>query len=242
MEFTNEIWRFKIEGLAERVIKRGEIFIIEMLYLTKDREFDSTAKCWTKDGTKNDKTIFLCNMEFNNQNKDGSITIKHIQSYESCLLWNGGINENLKITLRTSLYLVKAYDLTFENTWKFKIDVYGELLPPGSKVIVDIIYGSNTKSISCSSRDSYNIICDTGLSKKNIDLILISEKKINPSSVEWLGNNQTDYLIFLNVEIDFIRVYNLIFIYQLNIWVFNIIVNEDIINGSKLSVDILYDN
>ena len=106
------------------------------------------------------------------------------------------MHNNYKITLKTSLYLVRAYDLSFDNSWKFKIDVYGGLLPPGSKVIVDIKNGNlYNKSIICDSKDSSNIICDTKIQEKNTGLIQILEKRISSSSVEWLGVNKADCLI-----------------------------------------------
>ena len=242
MDFVEGIWRFKIKGTPERIVLKGEIYTIEMSYLILNGEYDTVAKCWNKEGgNEGREIIFLCNVEYGHQNEEGSIKMKYIQTSVSNLKWNGGMHNNYKITLRTSLYLVRAYDLSFDNSWKFKIDVYGGLLPPGSKVIVDIKNGNlYNKSIVCDSKDSYNIICDTKIQEKNTGLIQILEKRISSSSVEWLGTNQTDYLIFLNVDIYYIRVYNLEFIN--NVWRFFIYINETIANGSKLSVDILYDN
>ena len=244
MEFIKGIWRFKIKGSPNKNVQRGEIYVIEMIYLLLDGEYDTIAKCWSKEGgSKNGETIFLCNVDYDNQIDEGSIKMKYIQSSISNLKWNGGMYNNYLITLKTALYLDKAYDLTFDKSWKFKIDVHGGLLPPGSKIIVDIMNGNEYKSINCNSRDSNNIICDTQISDKNTGLIKISEKRINPKSVEWLGQEEYEqniYLIFLNVDIYFIRVYNLYFIN--NKWQFKIDIDEPIINGSKLSVDILYGN
>ena len=76
------------------------------------------------------------------------------------------MNSNFQITLKISLYLDIAYDLTFDESWKFKIDVHGGILPPGSKVIVEIMNGNEHKSINCNSRDTNNIICDIQISEK----------------------------------------------------------------------------
>ena len=242
MDFVEGIWRFKIKGIPEREVLKGEIYTIEMSYLILNGEYDTVAKCWNREGgNEGREIIFLCNVEYDHQNEEGSIKMKYIQTSVSNLKWNGGMHNNYKITLKTALYLVRAYDLSFDNSWKFKIDVYGGLLPPGSKVIVDIKNGNlYNKSIICDSKDSSNIICDTKIQEKNTGLIQILEKRISSSSVEWLGTNQTDYLIFLNVDIYYIRVYNLEFIND--VWRFFIYINETIVNGSKLSVDILYDN
>ena len=244
MEFIKEIWRFKIRGIPDKNIRRGQIYIIEMIYLLLNGEYDTIAKCWSKEGgSKNNEIIFLCNVDYDNQIDEGSIKMKYIQSSKSNLKWIGKMNSNFQITLKTSLYLDKAYDLTFDESWKFKIDVYGGILPPGSKVIVEIMNGNEHKSINCNSRDTNNIICDTQISEKNTSLIKISEKRNDPKSVEWLEIEKyipNVFLIFLNVDIYFIRVYYLIFIN--NTWQFKIDVDEPIINGSKLSVDILYGN
>ena len=69
-------------------------------------------------------------MEYAHQNEEGSIKMKYIQTSVSNLKWNGGMNNNYKLTLKTTSYLVRAYDLSFDNSWKFKVDVYGGLLPP----------------------------------------------------------------------------------------------------------------
>ena len=242
MEFAHGIWRFKIKGSSNKPVYRWEIYVIEMTYLLLNGEYDTIAKCWSKEGAnKNGEIIFLCNVDYDNQVKEGSVKIKYIQSSISNLKWNGLSDNSYQITLKTSLYLLKAYDLTFENSWKFKIDVNGGLLPPGAKVIIEIMNGNKQKSINCNSRDSNNIICDTQISDKNAGLIKISETRNDPKSVEWLGKDQYDqhiYLIYLNIDIYFIRVYNLIFVDKK--WQFSIYTDEHIINGSKLSVDILY--
>ena len=91
--------------------------------------------------------------------------------------WNGGIDDNYQITLKTSLILLKAYDMTLDKTWKFRVNVESELLPPGAKIVIDILIGINSKSIYCSSLNSSLIICDTG-STTTTELIKLSENGI----------------------------------------------------------------
>lgn len=61
------------------------------------------------------------------------------------------------------------------------------------------------------------IICDTGTSSK-VDLIKIVDKDFSESSAKWIENKQDDYLIFVNVEFEYVNVYNLQFITDK--WVF----------------------
>ena len=52
-----------------------------MIYLLLDGEYDTIAKCWSKEGgSKNGETIFLCNVDYDNQIDEGSIKMKYIQS------------------------------------------------------------------------------------------------------------------------------------------------------------------
>ena len=138
LDFLNGIWSFKIWGLVERKIEKGELFIIEITYLLLGGEFDTIAKCWTQGGNEIDPILFLCNVEYENQSEEGSIKMKNIQSDIANIIWIGGVDSDFQIALKAELYLVKAYDLIFEDSWKFKIEVGGKLLPPGAKIIVDI--------------------------------------------------------------------------------------------------------
>ena len=150
--------------------------------------------------------------------------------------WNGGIDDNYQITLKTYLILLKAYDMTLDKTWKFRLNVESELLPPGAKIVIDILIGINSKSIYCTSLNSSLIICDTG-STTTTELIKLSENKLLDSSSE-LENRQNDYLIYLNAKFELINVYNLYFNEDANKWFFLIKKNGVIPKGSKLSVDI----
>jgi hypothetical protein len=240
MEFSDNEWIFIITGKAERDLHKGEVFIIDINYILLEGEYQKKAKCWAYGGNKQQEIMFLCNVEYDEQTENGLIQIKYFQTDESTLIWNGGIDDNYQITLKgTSLTLVKAYGMTLEKTWKFRIEVQGKLIPPGAQITVDIIIGTTPKSIYCTFLNSLLIICDSG-SSSNSELIKLSYPSITESSIEWIENRQPDYLIFLNLEFEFISVYNLYFDTTVNIWIFILKKRGIVPIGSKLSVDILY--
>ena len=158
------------------------------------------AKCWSYGGQENEKIKFLCFVELQDQSENGLVQIKYRQTGSSTLIWNGGIEDNYQITLKeVNLTLVKAYDMTLETTWKFKIDVTGASFPPGAQIIIGIFIGRNPSSIICTSLNNALIICDSGTSSKT-DLITISNTKLERSTVNWVVNLQIDYLIFVNIS------------------------------------------
>ena len=241
LEFVNNRWSFKIVGKADREIYQGEIFTLEVKYILLEGEYDTTAKCWVQDRSNTDKIYFLCNVEKEEQTNKGLIQLSYFQTETSKIIWNGGIDDNYPIIMKTSLILLKAYDMNLDRTWKFRMDVLSELLPPGARIIVDILIGSNTKSIYCTSLNSTQIICDTG-SDATTELIKLSQNKISESSVLWIENRQNDYLIYLNVQFELVTVFNLFFNENTNKWSFLIKKSGNIPKGSKLSVDILYND
>ena len=242
MEFIDDSWVFSIKGKPERDIYKGEVFIFDILYITLERVIDTKAKCWTNGGTQNTEIVLSCYAEQEDQLETGLIQIKYFQSTDTNLVWNGGIDDNYQITLKgKDLILVKAYGLTLETTWKFRIDIEGGVLPPGVQIVIDVIIATQTKSLRCTSLNNLQIICDTGTSS-NTDLIKLSENNLSESSVKWIEKRTPDYLIYLNYEFDFISVYNLFFDITVNIWVFFLKKSGIIPIGSKLSVDILYND
>ena len=127
LKYEIDIWKFKIRGLPERELNKGEIFIIDINYLLYKGEFDTIAKCWTKGGEANIPIILSCNVEYENQTENGSIKIEYLQTSKSTLKWIGVIDIIFKITFKATLKLVKAYDLNYDIEWKFKIKTEGTI-------------------------------------------------------------------------------------------------------------------
>ena len=242
MEFVENEWIFTIIGRAERNLYKGEVFKFDVKYILLEGEFDTMAKCWTNGGSKDSNISFSCTVLKEGQSEKGLIQIKYFQSDESTLIWDGGIDDDYQITLKgMNLTMVKAYGLTLYKTWKFRIDIEGRELPPGVQIIVEVYIGTNLKSLRCTSLNSFLIICDTG-SNTQTELIKLAETPSLKSSIRWIANRQPDFLIYLNFEFEFVSVYNLYFDITINVWIFVLKKRGNIPLGSKMSVDVLYND
>ena len=242
MVFSNNTWLFKIIGKPTTTIWGGGIYVTDINYISTSGIFDSTATCWTQGGTKADNIIFLCAADYEGQTQNDLVQIRYPKTDKSSITWTTGINDNYQITLKTSLILVKAYDLIFDKIWKFKIEVDGGLLPPGAKVIIDTYRNNDLLTTNCSSLNNKLILCNTEFSSSGYKVKLTKEKS-KKSSVEWVGNLQNDYLISLKVELTFGNVYNMHFDEINNKWNFQISKDSGSMpTGSKIIIDILYDN
>lgn len=158
------------------------------------------------------------------------------------MTWTTGISDNHQIVLKTSLTLVKSYDLYYDRTWKFKIDVKDGILPPGAKVIIDIYKSKDLVTTNCTSLNKNTIICETQITTSSSTIKLTNETS-KASSVEWKENLQNDYLCFLKVDLAFDKVYNIYYDKNDNKWKFQISKKSgNLPEGSKIIVDILYDN
>jgi hypothetical protein len=106
--------------------------------------------------------------------------------------------------------LVKAYDLYYESAWKFKLEVKDGLLPPGSKVIIDLYRTKDLVTTNCTSLTNNLILCNTVITTSNAKLKL-AEEKSKSSSIEWKSNLQNDYLFFVRAVLSFEKTYNIYF-------------------------------
>ena len=83
LEFLNSRWSFKVVGNVDRDLYKGEIFTLEIKYILLEGEYDSTAKCWTEGGSKDEKIYFSCNVEYPEQTNKGIIQISYFQTETS---------------------------------------------------------------------------------------------------------------------------------------------------------------
>ena len=242
MVFSNNTWLFKILGKPTATIWGGGIYIIDIKYISTSGIFDSTSTCWTTGGTKADGIIFLCAADYEGQTQNDLVQIKYPKTDKSSVTWTTGISDNYQITLKTTLTLVKAYDLYFDQIWKFKIDVKDGILPPGAKVLIDTYNNNELLTTNCTSLNNKVILCDTQFTYSKYKIRLTNEKS-KKSSVEWVSNLQNDYLINLKVELAFGEAYNIYFDENDNKWNFQISKSSGSMPiGSKIIIDILYDN
>ena len=187
------------------------------------------------------KILFICSCTYKNQGENDLIQIKYPKSESSTITWTTGISENYKITLKTSLTLVKAYNLKFSNEWSFNIDVADGILPKDSKLIIDIYKYNNPLTpltVNCTSINNNCIFCVYTSNVKS-DSISLSKQKSEKASVEWKNNLQNDYKIYLYPELSYRGAYNMIFNDTDNKWYFTVKVVSSIMN-SKVIIDILY--
>ena len=242
MVYSNNTWLFKILGKPTVTIWGGGIYVIDIKYISTKGIFDSTSTCWTNGGTKADGIIFLCAADYDEQTQNDLVQIKYPKTEKSSVTWTTGITDNYQITLKTTLTLVKAYDLYFDNIWKFKIGVKDGILPPGAKVIIDIYRNKDLITTNCTSLNNQIILCNTEMTSSSYKLKLTNEKS-KKSSVEWVTNLQKDYLICLKAELTFGEAYNIYFDKRDNKWNFQISkIDGNMPDGSKIIIDILYDN
>ena len=242
MVYSNNTWLFKILGKPTVTIWGGGIYIIDIKYISTKGIFDATSTCWTNGGTKANGIIFLCSADYEGQTENDLVQIKYPKTEKSSVTWTTGITDNYQITLKTTLTLVKAYDLYFDSFWKFRIDVKDGILPPGAKVIIDIYRNKDLLTTNCTSINNKTILCNTEMTSSSYKLKLTNEKS-KKSSVEWLLNLQKDYLISLKTELAFGEVYNIYFNKNDNKWNFQISKNSgNLPDGSKIIIDILYGN
>ena len=73
---------------------------VEINYILLEGEYETIAKNWTNGGSQNEKILILCNVIKEIQSENGLIQIKYFKTEKSTLIWNGGIDDNYKITLK----------------------------------------------------------------------------------------------------------------------------------------------
>ena len=242
MTFSNNTWIFKVKGKPTTTIYGGDIYTIDIKYSSTNGFFDSIATCWTDGGTKTDGIIFLCKCNYDEQNENDLVQIKYPKTAQSSITWTTGISENHYIVLKTSLVLVKAYDLYYESAWKFKLEVKDGLLPPGSKVIIDLYKTKDLVTTNCTSLTNNLILCNTVITTSNAKLKL-AEEKSKSSSIEWKSNLQNDYLFFVRAVLSFEKTYNIYFDENEKKWNFQLSKKSGKLDtNSKIIIDILYDN
>ena len=242
MVYSNNTWLFTIIGKPTQTIWGGGIYVIDIIYYASSGYYDSTATCWTNGGTKADNILFKCKADINDQTENDLVKIKYAKTEKSSVTWTTGIKEDYQITLKTTLTLVKLYDLYFDQVWKFKINVDDGILPPGAKVRIDINRNKDLLTTNCTSLNNKCIICNTEISS-NSYRVKLAEEKTKASSVEWRTNLQSDYLISLKTELALKDVNIIYFDENDNKWKFQITKNSgNLPEDSKIVVDILYDN
>ena len=237
--YDNNKWVFSIHAKSNKIINPGNKYLIDINYLTPKTEQDFYASCLLKEGMKSyTRIILLCVCDYKNQGENDLIQIKYPKTETSTLSWTTGISQNYKITLKTSLTLVKAYNLTFSNAWSFNLITADGILPSNSKIIIDIYQNDVSKTVNCTSLSNNNIFCLTQI-VNSLSLVSLSKEKSTLGSVDWKNNLQDDYKIYYHAQLYYRGTGEMAYNDTDNKWYFTI-KNVNSITGSKIKVDILY--
>ena len=238
--FDNNKWVFTIHSKSNQNQNPGKKYIVDIQYTRDGLDKSSKANCLLKEGMKStSRILFICTCTYKNQNENDLIQIKYPKSGDSTVSWTTGISENYKIILKTSLTLVKAYNLEFSNVWSFKIDVANGILPKDSKIVIDAYDYDTPFTTNCTSIDNNCIFCETTKDSFNGHSISLSKEKSEIGSVIWNNNLQNDYKIYLNAKLAYRGAYNMVYNETDNKWYFVLKVVSPI-NRSKIKIDILY--
>lgn len=236
--YENNKWAFTIWAKSDKKENPGKQYITDIYFIGKKQQRASTATCLLKEVRESYLPIILnCVCNYASQTETDLVQLEYPKSEASTITWKSGISERYKITLKTSLTLVKAYNLKFAKTWSFNIDVADGILPVDSKVIIDVYHMDTSKKVNCTSTSNTLIVCETTLNQDRI--VSLSQEKSLDSSVEWKNNLQGDYRIYLDETLSYRGAYNMTFNDTDNKWHFVI----DAANpkyGSKIITDILY--
>ena len=239
--YDNNVWVFTIHARSNQNINPGTKYLVDIHYASPTKDQDSFAACLLKEGMKSiTKILFICSCIYNDQGENDLIQIKYPKTETSTISWTTGISQNYKISLKTSLTLVKAYNLTFSNIWSFNIDVTDGILPADSKIIIDIYISGSPSTVNCTSINNNYIFCSlTTNNAHSTSQISLSKEKSEKASVYWKKNLQNDYRIYLYTKLNYRGAYNMTFNDTDNKWYFTVKVLSAIYN-SKVIIDILY--
>ena len=176
---------FTIQAQSNQNVNPGKIYLTDIYYITPKKEQESYASCLLKEGMKSiNKKIFIYVCEYKNQDENDPIQIKYPKSEISTITWTTGTSKNYKITLKASLTLVKAYNLTFSKVWSFNIDVTDGILPKNSKIIIDIVTPVTSNTVNFTSINNNCIFHNTSVNVETYFITLSKEKSIM-ASIDW---------------------------------------------------------
>ena len=218
------------------------LYKVDITVIKTSEQLKAIANCLIYEGVERYARL-LCSCEYENQSKDDLIKVSYTKTASSTVTWTGGLREDFTMTLKTTLEIDKAYNLTgtSSNYWFFNIDIVNNansILPLNSKVIVDI-YGptANDKiTANCSSFDYYKLYCSSNWRSTGEPNLVYS--KSDESSVTWTNEDEGDYYMLRTASLYLMSVQYLYF--QNNKWHFNISTGG--LYSAKVIVDVLYND
>ena len=114
-----------------------------------------------------------------------------------------------------------------DNKWEFMVDLGSQMIPTGSKSLIDIIYNSLSSTASCIAKSYYILKCTPDKDDQSrFDLVNINYLKSEKSTITW--NDLTAiYEIPIEEELEYSRLYDLTYT-QLKKWNFKILLKENL--------------
>ena len=134
IEFNDDCWIFDLKGETEL-----EIALQSLIYLDINVE-DSNQIAGCLLNSKNEKEyLFKCKINMNEQNVYQKIFISKTKTSNGSVTFNPELSQNENIIIFKSLNFVKGYNLLYNsNNWEFMVEISSQMLPIGSKSLIDI--------------------------------------------------------------------------------------------------------
>lgn len=235
IEFNDNCWIFDLKGETEL-----EITPQSLIYLDMNVE-DSNQIAGCIFNSKNEKEhLFKCKINMNEQNIYQKIIISKTKTANSSVTFNPELTQNENIIIFRALNFVKGSNLLYNsNNWEFLVEISSQMLPIGSKSIIDITYNSLSSTATCISTSIYNLKCTPDKEEQSkFDLVNINYLKSEKSTITW--NDLTAiYEIPIEDELEYTRLYDLTYIEKK--WYFKILLKENTLPSNALViVDILF--
>ena len=235
LQYSNNKWVFTIKAKAKKKQKPGNKYNIDISYNGQP----SSATCLLEEGMLDlARILFICVCDKDIQNENDLVAIMYPQTSISNILFTAGISNNYEIALKTSLTLVRGYDLEFVGVWSFRMEVKDGILPKNSKVIVNIYKMTTLTTANCTATSNTCLQCVTDI-KVDGYYIYYTPDRLLKSSVTWNKFLDDDYNFFLKDKLIYYDAFNMFFNKTIKKWEFYVRTHYGI-NSSKVLISILY--
>ena len=243
MYFSKSInkWVFTIYAGSKSQNYEGTVIVDILVNKTTGDIIESTATCLVLYSRDSNYVVrLLCKAEYDKQEKTDLISINPEKTSSESITWNNNFKKDNSITLKTELYLQKYSWNTVNNRRLYNITVKDDennVLPIGSRVILDQDSGNLIHVINCTVTKKNFLFCNTTEGGYPLNYL-----KSYKSSVTWLNdkNDEVFYIMRSSLQLELISADKLYFNNTEKKWYFNLTVSE-VYGKLKLRMDILYD-
>ena len=190
-------WTFALNIYPATSGTYGGKFIIDIIVIKANNEKkEETASCFFLGKIDTYIGRAICTAEYDQQEDTDLIQMNPNKSTKSTINWTKGLTNNYPITLKTSLFAIRKYDVqnirkdSSTRFWIFRIEVTDGILPTGSKVSISI--DKISKELKCTSESNTVIFCNhtcSGTSGVNIEEPNLVFIKSPESNITWLNKD-----------------------------------------------------